>query len=86
MNIAALNKLLPVYSGRQTAAHRAVHDAVTAVLRLECRSPIVISAADNLGYLYDEVKADLPDIQRAERYLIECWDACVPPTGVVFKG
>lgn len=72
MNAAHLKKLQAVYAGRDSATHRAVHDAVTAVLALECRSPVVLLGLENLVAAY-EGKHDLPEVERAERYLVECW-------------
>lgn len=86
MNVTALAKILPVYSACDTDTHRAVHAAVTAALGLECRSPVVIAGIDNLSALY-EISADLPDIERAERYVAECWAEYTPPTdGTIYKG
>jgi hypothetical protein len=78
-------KIQTVYSDSPSPNASVVHAAVTAVLRLECRSPVVILGLDVLVHLY-EIKADLPDIERGERYVAECWAEYVPPTGVVYKG
>lgn len=68
---AQLKKLQAVYSGRDTDTHRIVHTAVTAVLE-GCDNPVVILGVDCLVHDY-EAKVDLPDIERAERYVLECW-------------
>ncbi len=73
----AYERIRAVYSDRTPEIHRIVHDAVTAVLRGECTSPVVVLALDCLVGLY-EAKADLPDIERAERYLAEAWAEVSP--------
>lgn len=70
--IDSLTKLQTVYSDRDTDTHRAVHDAVSAVLDRKCASRVVVLGVDNLLAHY-VAKADLPDVERAERYLAECW-------------
>jgi hypothetical protein len=67
-----LSRLRTVYAARDTDTHRAVHDAAQAVLSGACTSPVVVLALDCLVGLY-EAKADLPDIERAERYVAEAW-------------
>lgn len=64
-------RVAKVYSDRDTDMHRIVHTAVTAVLD-GCSNPVVILGVDNLVALY-EGRCDLPDIERGERYLAECW-------------
>jgi hypothetical protein len=75
---AALRKLATVYADRKSTAHRPIHAAVTAVLRGACQSPVVELGVENLLAHYDG-KADLCDVERAERYLVECWAECAPP-------
>jgi hypothetical protein len=65
-------KIQTVYSDRATPNDCAVHAAVTAVLNLECKSPVVILALDTLVGAY-EAKADEPEVERLERYVAECW-------------
>jgi hypothetical protein len=84
MNIDQFLRLQTVYSDRANATDAAVHDAATSVLRLECRSEPVIVALANLAAHYEQ-KCDLPDVERAERYVAETWCEYAPPTGVVYK-
>jgi hypothetical protein len=80
VNITALTKLEAVYADDDNAAHRTIHKAVTAVLRLECTSPVVITGLNTLVHVY-ETKCDLPEIERIERYVVECWAEYTQPTG-----
>lgn len=70
MNIEQFLRLQTVYSDRANMTDAAVHDAATAVLRLDCRSEPVIVALANLAVA---IKCDLPECERAERYVVECW-------------
>lgn len=85
MNIEQLLRLQTVYSDCANATDRAVYEAATAVLRLECRAEPVIVALGNLATLF-EAKAQKPDTDCAERYVAECWADYSPPAGVIFKG
>ncbi len=83
LNISGLVSLTDAYLAGSTETHRAVHAAATAMLRLECRSPVVGLGLDNLiGVI--AAGADRTEIERAERYVAECWAEFVPP-GVVTK-
>jgi hypothetical protein len=84
MNIDQFLRLQTVYADRENATDAAVYDAATAVLRLECRSePVIVALANLVASLKDE----LPEVERAERYLVEAWGEYVPPAaGVVYKG
>ncbi len=84
MNTDQFLRLQTVYADRASATDAAVHDAVTAVLRLECRSEVVIVGLANLAATY-EAKDERCETERAERYLVECWAEAKPATGVVYK-
>lgn len=66
-----LERLAAVYAGRDTEPHRVVYAAVSAVIA-GTSNPVVLLGVDNLQAHYQR-KADLPEIERAERYLCECW-------------
>jgi hypothetical protein len=70
--MSPLERLAAVYSGRDTHVNRAVHAAVSAVLDGSCSNPVVVLGVENLRAHYEH-RADLPEVERAERYLVECW-------------
>ncbi len=81
MSTPAYTKIQTVYSDRANATDAAIHDAVSAVLSGKCTSPVVLLGLDTLVSGY-ELKGEQPEIERLERYLVECWaEYTAAPTG-----
>lgn len=76
-----LTKIACVYGAPETDEERAVpvtsarvatQDALEAFLSGSCTSIVVQSGLEQLAWNY-ELQFQLPDIERAERYVEECW-------------
>jgi hypothetical protein len=89
MNVAQLLRLEGIYRTATTGKSRAVIEATTAVIRLECRARAVEIALEALGALYEAVdkgQAGPVEILSCESFVATCWALHMPRGEVTHKG
>lgn len=79
-----MNKLKQTaYANPETEVGKTVAKALQAYLDGPVPATLKL-ALQNLEAHYEQ-KSDLPDVEIAERYVVECWEEYAHPQGAVYK-